>query len=65
MVFTRSATDALKLVGENYPWGAKSEFAYLRENHNSVLGVREYAMAKGGRWVSCFGRGGLGGLVGV
>ncbi|KAI8474571.1 MAG: pyridoxal phosphate-dependent transferase [Monoraphidium minutum] len=50
VVFTRSATDALKTVGETYPWGPASEFVYLRENHNSVLGVREYAMAKGGRF---------------
>lgn len=50
IVFTRSATEALKIVGETYPWGPRSEFAYLRENHNSVLGVREYAMAKGGRF---------------
>jgi molybdenum cofactor sulfurtransferase len=25
-----------------------STFAYLRENHNSVLGIREYAMEAGG-----------------
>lgn len=49
MIFTRSATDALKLVGETYRWGNASEFAYLRENHNSVLGIREYATARGGR----------------
>jgi hypothetical protein len=49
VVFTRSATEALKIVGETYPWGPASEFAYLRENHNSVLGIREYAMARGGR----------------
>lgn len=52
VVFTRSATEALKIVGETFPWGGASEFAYLRENHNSVLGVREYATAGGGRWVA-------------
>jgi hypothetical protein len=25
-----------------------STFAYLRENHNSVLGMREYALEAGG-----------------
>ncbi|KAI8471501.1 MAG: pyridoxal phosphate-dependent transferase [Monoraphidium minutum] len=51
VVFTRSATDALKTVGETFPWGPGSEFAYLQENHNSVLGVREYAREAGGRCV--------------
>ena len=50
MVFTRSATGALKLVGETYPWSSSSTFAYLRENHNSVLGMREYALDKGGHF---------------
>lgn len=47
VVFTRSATGALKLVGETFPWSRASTFAYLRENHNSVLGMREYAMEAG------------------
>ena len=50
MIFTRSATDALKLVGETYRWGNASEFAYLRENHNSVLGIREFGLQKGGEF---------------
>ena len=41
VVFTKSATGALKLVGETFPWGKDSTFRYLRENHNSVLGIRE------------------------
>lgn len=48
VVFTRSATGALKLVGETFPWSRASTFAYLRENHNSVLGMREYALEAGG-----------------
>ncbi|GIL62185.1 hypothetical protein Vafri_16451 [Volvox africanus] len=48
VVFTKSATDALKLVGETFPWSEGSMFRYLRENHNSVLGVREYALKAGG-----------------
>ena len=47
MVFTRSATDSLKLVGETFPWSKSSEFRYLRENHNSVLGIRQYALEHG------------------
>jgi molybdenum cofactor sulfurtransferase len=52
VVFTRSATGALKLVGETFPWAPGSEFVYLRENHNSVLGMREYALRAGGRFVA-------------
>eukprot|EP00198_Chlamydomonas_reinhardtii_P005516 XP_001694852.1 predicted protein [Chlamydomonas reinhardtii] len=48
VVFTKSATDGLKLVGETFPWSQGSMFRYLRENHNSVLGVREYALQGGG-----------------
>jgi len=44
VIFTKGATAALKLVGETFPWEKEhSEFLYLRENHNSVLGIREYA----------------------
>ncbi|CAG9464717.1 unnamed protein product [Pedinophyceae sp. YPF-701] len=48
VVFTKSATGALKTVGEAFPWTDKSEYVYLRENHNSVLGVREFALQKQG-----------------
>ena len=37
------ATGALKLVGEGFPWTRDSRFAYTRDNHNSVLGIREQA----------------------
>eukprot|EP00878_Enallax_costatus_P013939 GHUV01014576.1.p1 GENE.GHUV01014576.1~~GHUV01014576.1.p1 ORF type:complete len:479 (+),score=157.31 GHUV01014576.1:163-1437(+) len=50
VVFTRSTTGALKLVGETFPWSKSSTFAYLRENHNSVLGMREYALEAGGQF---------------
>mmetsp|Transcript_19003 Transcript_19003/g.53201 ORF Transcript_19003/g.53201 Transcript_19003/m.53201 type:complete len:843 (+) Transcript_19003:23-2551(+) len=48
LVFTRSATGALQLVGETFPWSGSSMFRYLRTNHNSVLGIREYAIQHGG-----------------
>jgi len=48
VVFTRGATSALQMVGECFPWDTdRSEFVYLRENHNSVLGIREYAARHG------------------
>lgn len=46
-VFTSGATSALKLVGETFPWSAESEYWYTLENHNSVLGIREYALDQG------------------
>lgn len=46
-VFTSGATAALKIVGETFPWSSKSHYLYTMENHNSVLGIREYALAVG------------------
>ncbi|KAJ0257164.1 Molybdenum cofactor sulfurase [Hirschfeldia incana] len=46
-VFTSGATAALKIVGETFPWTHDSNFVYTMENHNSVLGIREYALGKG------------------
>ncbi|XP_022717462.1 molybdenum cofactor sulfurase-like isoform X3 [Durio zibethinus] len=46
-IFTSGATAALKLIGENFPWSCQSTFMYTMENHNSVLGIREYALNQG------------------
>ncbi|XP_010272263.1 PREDICTED: molybdenum cofactor sulfurase isoform X2 [Nelumbo nucifera] len=46
-VFTSGATAALKLVGEAFPWRRESSFMYTMENHNSVLGIKEYALNQG------------------
>ncbi|KAK6149517.1 hypothetical protein DH2020_017042 [Rehmannia glutinosa] len=46
-IFTSGATAALKLVGETFPWSSQSTYMYTMENHNSVLGIREYALGKG------------------
>ena len=50
VVFLASATQALKLIGENYKWTKNSKYIYTRYNHNSVLGVRKYALAAGGNF---------------
>ena len=47
VIFVASATQALKLVGENFPWTKSSKFFYTRYNHNSVLGIRRYAIQHG------------------
>ena len=46
-VFTAGATAALKLVGECFAWSRDSVLCYLHDNHNSALGIREYARAAG------------------
>lgn len=47
VIFVPSATQALKLIGENYKWTKNSKYIYTRYNHNSVLGIRKYALAEG------------------
>lgn len=48
VIFTSGCTGALKLVGENFDFAAnKSKYVYLSHNHNSVLGIREYALERG------------------
>jgi len=46
-IFTHNASTALKLVGEGYPFGAGCRYLLSFDNHNSVNGIREYAIAKG------------------
>ncbi len=47
VVFTLNASGALKLVGEAYPWEPGGRFLLTADNHNSVNGLREFAMAHG------------------
>lgn len=46
IVFTSNASNALKLVGESYPFKKGSKFLLTSDNHNSVNGIREFAKAK-------------------
>lgn len=45
-IFTSGATAALKLIGETFPWSNQSRYMYTMENHNSVLGIREYPLVR-------------------
>lgn len=36
-------------MGESFPWGPSSTFLHLRDNHNSVLGIRQLAAQRGAR----------------
>eukprot|EP00798_Chlamydomonas_sp_ICE-L_P001441 gene1441-32815_t len=47
VVLTSGASAALKMVAEYFPWSSDSTLAYTVENHNSVLGMREYALNAG------------------
>jgi len=46
VVFSSNATGAIKLVAESYPFRNNSVYALTADNHNSINGVREYAMKK-------------------
>lgn len=49
VVFTANATAAIKLVAEGYPFDASTSLVLSADNHNSVLGIREYARRAGAR----------------
>ena len=49
VVFTQNASGAFKLVAEAYPFCPKSHYLLSFDNHNSVLGIREYAKARGAK----------------
>jgi selenocysteine lyase/cysteine desulfurase len=46
-IFTQNATAALKHVGESYAFGPGGRYLMTADNHNSVNGIREFAVAKG------------------
>ncbi|KAJ7222167.1 methyltransferase type 11 [Mycena pura] len=47
VIFTANATGALKLVGEAFPFAGGSCYILSCDSHNSVHGIREYAMSHG------------------
>ena len=47
VVFTGNASQALKLVGESYPFGPGDQYLLTFDNHNSVNGIREFARSRG------------------
>jgi molybdenum cofactor sulfurtransferase len=47
VIFTSNASGALKLVGESYPFAKDGHYLLTFDNHNSVNGIREYAIARG------------------
>ena len=49
LIFTANASQALKLVGESYPFESGDELLLTFDNHNSVNGIREFDRAHGAR----------------
>jgi selenocysteine lyase/cysteine desulfurase len=47
VVFAGNASQALKIIGESYPFGPGDTFLLTFDNHNSVNGIREFARARG------------------
>jgi molybdenum cofactor sulfurtransferase len=47
VIFTANASQALKLVGESYPFAPGGRFLLTFDNHNSVNGIREFARGRG------------------
>ncbi|KAK6964744.1 pyridoxal phosphate-dependent transferase, partial [Favolaschia claudopus] len=49
VIFTPNATGGLKLVGESYPFTEGSTYMLPCDAHDSVHGIREFAMRNGAR----------------
>ena len=47
VVFTANASGALRLVGEAFPFTPASRLVLSADNHNSVNGMRQFAVARG------------------
>lgn len=46
VIFTANASSACRLVGEAYPFDAARRLVLFCDNHNSVVGLREFAKAR-------------------
>lgn len=46
VIFTANATAAARLVGEAYPFTRNSRLVLTSDNHNSIIGIREFARGK-------------------
>ena len=49
-IFTMNASNALKLMGEAYPFAPGGQYILTYDNHNSVNGIREFARDKGAKF---------------
>ncbi len=49
-VFTMNASNALKLIGEAYPFQPGGQYVLTYDNHNSVNGIREFVRSGGAKF---------------
>ncbi|KAG8220525.1 pyridoxal phosphate-dependent transferase [Butyriboletus roseoflavus] len=49
VIFTANATGALKLIGEAFPFRENGSFVLGTDSHNSVHGIREFAVRGGAK----------------
>lgn len=61
VIFTPNATGAMRLVGEAFPFVQGSSFVLGADSHNSINGIRQFALAKGAQttYISSASQGGV------
>lgn len=61
VIFTPNATGAMRLVGEAFPFVKGSTFVLGADSHNSINGIRQFALAKGGQiaYIASTSQGGM------
>ena len=47
LIFTLNATHACQLLSSLFPFSSHSEYAYMMDSHNSLIGIRQQAQLKG------------------
>ncbi|CAF1010950.1 unnamed protein product [Rotaria sordida] len=48
IIFTLNTTHACQLLSLLFPFSSKSEYAYMIDSHNSLIGIRQQVKLKGG-----------------
>ena len=61
VIFTSNATGAMRLVGEAFPFVEGSSYVLGTDSHNSVNGIRQFALTKGARtaYIASTSQGGM------
>jgi molybdenum cofactor sulfurtransferase len=61
VIFTSNATGAMRLVGEAFPFAEGSSYVLGMDSHNSVNGIRQFALTKGARtaYIASTSQGGM------
>ena len=61
VIFTSNATGAMRLVGEAFPFVKDSSYVLGTDSHNSVNGIRQFALTKGAQtaYIASTSQGGM------